>query len=134
MTSKFVDVISSSKMSALLWNFLDFLPLLQRSSVPIFASVHKINRDLQKQVVYLWRHWCFPLSILQHCLDSNKKTMRLSFKFTILLIPVYAVLIFLYNLDSSSVFVTVLELFPFDSCLDTLWNINTAAIQNMRGI
>ena len=36
------------KMSILLWKFVDFLTLLERSCVPIFASFHKEYCDLQK--------------------------------------------------------------------------------------
>ena len=65
MTSKFNDVISLSKMSALLWNFIDLLTLLKQSPVSIFVSFHRVYPDLQKychstDVVYIWSHWRLP--------------------------------------------------------------------------
>ena len=47
MTSEFDDVISPSKISALLWNFVDFFNLV----IPIIltiASFHKLDCDLQE--------------------------------------------------------------------------------------
>ena len=47
-TLKFDYVISPLKVSKLLWNLTFFITLLQQSLIPIFASFHIVDRDLQK--------------------------------------------------------------------------------------
>ena len=52
------------------WSFIDFLTLLQQSSVPIFASFYRVDRDLQK-----YRH--LEMSLTYEVIDvSLRRTIN----------------------------------------------------------
>ena len=64
------DVISPSKMSVLLWNFLILV-----SHVPIFASFYRVARDLQK---YRHLHISFTYDGINVSLQIPPDAIKLS--------------------------------------------------------